>query len=67
MIGKPVNPEQVFARVDAERESGELAETVTSASVKYQSSTDHPGLIERINENGIIETGSFVGGRFSPF
>lgn len=61
-----VDPDQVFARVDEQRESGELADRVTSSSVKYQSSPAHPGLIERINADGSRDLGTFKAGRFTP-
>lgn len=60
---KPVNPENVFRNLEIKRESGNLAQQVTTNSFKYQVSFSHPGYLEKI-ENGIITIGQFKNGEF---
>ena len=60
---KPVNPEDVFRNLELKRESGKLAQQVTTNSFKYQVSVSHPGYLEKI-ENGIITIGQFKNGEF---
>ena len=61
-----IDPEMVFAQVEADRVSGELSEKVTTAKIRYQSS-DRPGYIEQINtETGERRLGTFVNGVFTP-
>ena len=60
---KPVNPEDVFRNLEIKRESGKLAQQVTTNSFKYQVSVSHPGYLEKI-ENGIITIGQFKNGEF---
>lgn len=64
--GKPVDPESIFAAVERARESGDLARQVTGSPVRYQASESHPGLLERIDENGLVEVGQFRNGEFVP-
>jgi hypothetical protein len=61
-----VDPESVFACLDAQRRSGSLAASVSTASVRYQACPSQPGLLERINSAGSISTGTFAGGVFRP-
>jgi hypothetical protein len=61
-----IDPEKVFAQVEADRLSGELSEKVTTAKIRYQSS-DRPGYIEQINtETGERRLGTFANGVFTP-
>jgi len=60
-----VNPEDVFANLERERVSGELANSVTSASTRYEASKDFPGQLEQISVDGTI-IGQFNGGKFTP-
>ena len=46
------------------REAGTLSQTVTAAETKYQASPQHPGYLERINDDGSREIGMFKGGKF---
>jgi len=59
-----VNPDEVFARVEEERASGYLSARVTSARVSYEASSSQPGLLNRINADGSIDTGHFKNGEF---
>jgi hypothetical protein len=61
-----LDPEAVFAQVEADRVSGELSRKVTTAKIRYQSSV-HPGYIEQINtETGERCLGNFANGVFTP-
>lgn len=64
--GNPVNPDAVFMAVDQARESGELANQVTTSKMKYQASENHPGMLERIDEFGNVQVGHFKHGEFVP-
>lgn len=59
-----VDSEQAFAALEHQRRSGQLSRSVSSASLRYQASRDHPGLLEEINANGTRRLGHFRGGRF---
>jgi len=63
---KPLDPDTVFAAVDQARESGQLAHTVSQASIQYQASPSHPGLLEQINPDGSRISGQFKAGIFTP-
>ncbi len=62
----PVNPDQVFAALERDRESGTLAASIPTASVRYQTSASHPGYLEQINADGQITVGQFSNGVFTP-
>jgi len=64
--GQPVDPDAVFASVEAKRQSGELARAVTSSPISYQASTTHPGYLDQIDENGHRTVGKFHSGIFIP-
>lgn len=61
-----VDPDDVFASLDADRASGRLSAAVTTSAVKYQASTTHPGQLERISADGRIDIGQFANGVFVP-
>jgi len=61
-----VAPESVFAALDAQRQSGSLAASVSTASVRYQACPSRPGWLERIDSDGSINVGIFEGGVFQP-
>lgn len=61
-----VDPERVFAAVEEARGNGSLSASVSSAAVRYQASSRHPGYLERINSDGSRSIGSFSGGVFHP-
>lgn len=61
-----INPDDIFAKVEEERESGELSKTVTSAKLRYQASCQD-GLIEQFNtDTGERKLGIFSDGVFIP-
>jgi hypothetical protein len=61
-----VDPGQVFAALEEARSNGSLSAAVSSAAVRYEASSRHPGYLERINSDGSRCTGSFSGGVFHP-
>ena len=62
-----VNPESVFAALDTNRESGELATAITGQSpIRYQASRNNPGLLEQIDQAGKTVIGQFLDGKFVP-
>lgn len=60
----PVNPLDVFNNLEAKRQSGELADAVTTTKIRYKASEDYPGLLEKIDSKGNIEVGTFKQGVF---
>jgi hypothetical protein len=62
----PVNAEDVFATLDANRDDGSLSHTVTSAKTIYQVSDQHPGYLEQIEPEGNVIVGQFERGKFRP-
>ena len=57
-------PEQVFAALEAERSSGVLANSVSSAPVRYQACSSRPGYLERLDKDGSRSVGRFANGEF---
>lgn len=60
-----VAPDDLFAALESRRERGELSDAVTHSTVRYQASTTHPGLLERIGADG-RQIGRFNNGVFIP-
>ena len=60
-----INPEDVFAALEADRETGALTSSVSSSTVRYQASQSHPGLLEQIAANGTRTLGQFNDGVFT--
>ena len=63
---KPVDTQDIFAALEADRHSGKLAENITRAGVIYEASPSRPGLLDRIDERGVRTTGTFENGEFVP-
>lgn len=61
---KPVEAQDIFAKLEADRRSGKLTKEVTRASVIYEASPSRPGLLDRIDERGVRATGHFENGEF---
>jgi len=59
-----IDPDDVFKRLEMQRESGVLSHKVTSTSFKYQASKKHPGLLEQVDSEGIYTVGNFNNGKF---
>ena len=63
----PVDPDAVFAALDADRKSGKLAAAIAERSpIRYQASEKHPGFLEQIDESGNVTVGRFFDGEFHP-
>jgi hypothetical protein len=61
-----VDPEQAFAALEQQRHSGQLSQSASGASLRYQASAARPGLLEEINPNGRRRLGHFRHGVFEP-
>jgi hypothetical protein len=62
-----VDPEDVFASLDEDHRTGRLAKSIAQRSpVRYQASRSHPGMLERIDEQGSVSVGQFRDGEFHP-
>jgi len=61
-----VDPEQVFAALEDSRQKGTLSASVSTAAVRYQASSSHPGYLERINSDGSRCISHFADGVFQP-
>ena len=61
-----VAPEHVFGALEQQRRSGELGGAVSSALLRYQASTTHPGLLEEVASDGRRRLGQFRHGVFEP-
>ena len=59
-------PEQVFAALEQQRRSGQLNQSVSAASLRYQASKAQPGLLEELKPNGNRRLGRFRDGLFEP-
>lgn len=66
VIAPTLDPDQVFAALERDRQAGSLAASVTTSSVRYQASTAHPGQLEQINADGQVVIGQFANGVFIP-
>jgi hypothetical protein len=66
VAGAAVNLEQAFAVLDRERQSGRLAQAVSSAELRYQASQTRPGWLEQITPDGRRTLGRFRNGVFKP-
>jgi hypothetical protein len=62
----PVNAEDVFTTLDANRDDGSLSHNVTTAKTIYQVSDQHPGYLEQIEPEGNVIIGQFERGKFRP-
>ena len=64
IYGKPIDPDDVFNLLEAQRQQGTLTQAVTGSAIKYQSSLTQPGYLERIDQNGNVLVGQFENGEF---
>lgn len=60
----PVDIDDVFGKLAADRASGKLTKAVTQAPFIYEASKTHPGFLDRIGEDGQRMTGYFEEGEF---
>lgn len=63
---EPVDVDEVLGELETDRANGRLAKAVTRAGVVYEASASHPGLLDRIDEQGQRTTGFFTNGEFVP-
>ena len=66
VVGRPLNPEGIFQGLEQQRRPGTLSASVSSGRIRYQASSMHPGLLERLDPEGTITLGRFEQGRFVP-
>lgn len=59
-------PDALFAALERDRDTGRLADRVSSSQTRYQASPDHPGLLEQIDRDGRRRLGRFENGEFLP-
>jgi len=64
LIPEPVSSDDLWAEVDAARESGELAKAIAHNRTVYQCSPDKPGYLQAIYPDGTRQTGVFKNGAF---
>ncbi len=64
VVGPTVDPDALFETLEASRAQGTLSDSLTQASLRYQASANHPGLLEQIDKDGTITLGQFRNGRF---
>jgi len=60
----PIDADDIFTEVNNDRNSENLSLKVTKAHVYYEVSSSRQGLIDRVNDNGIRESGYFRDGQF---
>lgn len=63
---KAVNPDELFADLDADRTSGALSQRITQSEARYQASPSYPGWLEQIQADGTRTVGRFHNGEFQP-
>ena len=66
VYGAPVDPSAVFESLEKQRKNGTLPKRVTTATHRYQASSEHPGYLDRIDRQNKITTGRFTNGQFIP-
>lgn len=66
VAGPTVDPDSLFDALEDDRVSGSLQDNITSSSVKYQASSQYPGMLEQIAADGSITVGQFTNGEFQP-
>jgi hypothetical protein len=59
-----VNVDDVFAGLTHDRKNGTLSGKIAGGNVRYQASTNHPGMLERVSPDGTVDVGTFVDGDF---
>ncbi len=66
VVSTSIDPDALFLALEAERQQGTLAGTITSNRVKYQASITHPGQLECVRSDGLVTVGQFKEGEFIP-
>ena len=65
ITANPLDPGDVFAALERDRNNGVLEDSVSSLGVRYQASSAHPGYLEQIESDGSITVGRFSEGTFT--
>lgn len=60
----PVDPEDIFAGIEAKRSAGVLNEFLNRTKPIFQASVSQPGKLEQVMPNGEIFVGNFLNGAF---
>lgn len=63
---KPVDVASVFSHLAQQRDNGTLTASITSARIRYEASSSHPGMLDQIDEHDQVTTGQFDNGKFIP-
>lgn len=66
VVASAVDADVVFGLFEADRQSQKFSKDVTGSTVRYQTSHTHPGLLERIDQDGHVTQGTFKNGVFIP-
>lgn len=64
VVGPIVDPDSLFEAIEDDRAAGCLQDNITSSSVRYQASSNFPGLLEQIASDGTVAVGQFENGQF---
>ena len=59
-----VDPSDLFAGLERDRDSGALSEATAANTIRYQASTAQPDLLEQVHPNGRVLVGQFIIGEF---
>lgn len=65
VISLPIDPTNVFKALEDDRKQGLLTGSVTASAIKYQASTTHVSLLEKVEQDGTITIGQFNNGQFT--
>jgi len=63
---KPIDPVQLFAKVDKANLTGKLGQHITQGAVYYEASQGQPGLLDQVTPDGNRQTGRYKNGKFLP-
>lgn len=61
---QPIDPDAIFATLEARRQTGELSQSVTMTYPRYQASNTYPGYLEQLDAEGKRTVGTFKNGIF---
>jgi hypothetical protein len=62
----PLDPDEVFRALEADRAAGTLSGSMTTSALRYQPSNSRPGYLEQHHRDGRVVLGQFHDGRFVP-
>ncbi len=61
-----IDPDALFDQLEKQRNQRGAGHPIAEGEVAYQSSADHPGLLEQVQANGERTVGQFENGVFIP-